>query len=148
MLVQRPSCGKSCYHNNYHSKKMVITFPGLFLRFAIVAGIQSVSFTSGENKRVKQRRINTVDFILVVMVGGFVSSFLREVQSTIEKRCRLPRDPTRIPWEKQITQFSAMFRTDDSGGKKWPLSLTYAQCSSLRLNLMPQFFFLSSAVHI
>ena len=64
---------------------MVITFPGLFLRFAIVADIQSVSFTSGENKRVKQRRINTVDFILVVMASGFVSSFLREVQSTIDR---------------------------------------------------------------
>ena len=31
------------------------------------------------------KRINTVDFILVVMVGGFVSSFLREVQSTIDR---------------------------------------------------------------
>ena len=42
-------------------------------------------FSSSENKSVKQRRINTVDFILVVMAGGFVSSFLREVQSTIDQ---------------------------------------------------------------
>ena len=69
----------------YNKKKMVITFPCLFLPFAIVEDIQSVSFTSSENKSVKQRRINTVDFILVVMAGGFVSSFLREVQSTIDQ---------------------------------------------------------------
>ena len=46
-----------------------------------------------------------------------------------------------FPGKNKITQFSAMFRTDDSGGKKWPLPLTYAQCSSLRLNLLPQLFF-------
>ena len=62
---------------------MVITFPRLPLKTPDV--VQSVSFTSSENKSVKQRRINTVDFILVVMAGGFVSSFLREVQSTIDK---------------------------------------------------------------
>ena len=64
---------------------MVITFPRLLLPFVSVPDIQSVSFTSSENKSVKQRRINTVDFILVVMAGGFVSSFLREVQSTIDR---------------------------------------------------------------
>ena len=71
--------------NGLQKKKMVITFPRLFLPFAIFADIQSVSFTSSENKSVKQRRINTVDFMLVVMAGGFVSSFLREVQSTIDQ---------------------------------------------------------------
>ena len=69
----------------YNKKKMVITFPRLYLPVAALAAIQSVSFTSSENKSVKQRRINTVDFILVVMAGGFVSSFLREVQSTIDQ---------------------------------------------------------------
>ena len=34
-----------------------------------------------------------------------------------------------------------MFRTGDSGGKKWPLPLTYAQCSSLRLNPCVSIFF-------
>ena len=58
---------------------MVNTFPRLPL--LAYAPIQSVSFTSSENKCVKQRRINTVDFILVVLAGGFESSFLREVQS-------------------------------------------------------------------
>ena len=64
---------------------MVITFPPLYLSYIAPAEVQSVSFTSSENKSVKQRRINTVDFILVVMAGGFVSSFLREVQSTIDR---------------------------------------------------------------
>ena len=64
---------------------MVITFPRLPLPYTAPDDIQSVSFTSSENKSVKQRRINTVDFILVVMAGGFVSSFLREVQSTIDQ---------------------------------------------------------------
>ena len=58
---------------------MVITFPRLPLLYTAPDDTQSVSFTSSENKSVKQRRINTVDFILVVMAGGFVSSFLREV---------------------------------------------------------------------
>ena len=69
----------------YNKKKMVITFPWLFLPYIAPDDIQSVSFTSSENMNVKQRRINTVDFILVVMAGGFVSSFLREVQSTIDQ---------------------------------------------------------------
>ena len=64
-------------------KKMVITFSRLPLEE--YAPIQSVSFTSSENKCIKQRRINTVDFILVFMAGGFVSSFLREAQSTIDR---------------------------------------------------------------
>ena len=55
---------------------MVITFPRLALPFTANDGIQSVSFTSSENKSVKERRINTVDFILVVMASGFVSSLL------------------------------------------------------------------------
>ena len=69
----------------YNKKKMVITFPWLFLPYIAPDDIQSVPFTSNENKNVKQRRINTVDFILAVMAGGFVSSFLREVQSTIDQ---------------------------------------------------------------
>ena len=49
---------------------MVITF--LFFPFITDdPPIQSVSFTSSENKCVKQRRIKTVDFIVVVMAGGF-----------------------------------------------------------------------------
>ena len=64
---------------------MVITFPRLPLPYIAPADVQSVSFTSSENKSVKQRRINTVDFILVVMADGFVSSLLREVQSTIDQ---------------------------------------------------------------
>ena len=64
---------------------MVITFSGLGVEFIISAEMQSVSFTISENKCVKQRRNNTVDFILVVVAGGFVSSFLREVQSTIDR---------------------------------------------------------------
>ena len=63
---------------------MVITFPRLFSPYITFDDIQLVSFTSSENKCVKQRRISTVDFILVA-VGGFVSSFLREVQSTIDR---------------------------------------------------------------
>ena len=62
---------------------MVITFPRLPL--LTDSPIQSVYFTSSENKCVKQRRINTVHFILVVLAVGFVSSFLREVQSTIDR---------------------------------------------------------------
>ena len=64
---------------------MVNTFSRLYLPLKTPDVVQSVSFTSSENKSVKQRRINTVDFILVVMAGGFVSSFLREVQSTIDQ---------------------------------------------------------------
>ena len=55
------------------------------MEFTILDEIQSVSFTISENKCVKQRRINTLDSILVVVAGGFVSSFLREVQSTIDR---------------------------------------------------------------
>ena len=59
---------------------MVITFPRLpFFPITTPEDTQSVSFTSSKNKSVKQRTTNTVDFILVVMAGGFVSSFLREV---------------------------------------------------------------------
>ena len=61
------------------TKKMVITFQ-FFPFITDDPPIQSVSFTSSENKCVKQRRINTVDCILVVMAG-----FLREVQSTIDR---------------------------------------------------------------
>ena len=38
----------------------------------------------------------------------------------MEKRCRLPRDPTRIPGEKQNYLVQYFFRTDDSGSE-WPL---------------------------
>ena len=64
---------------------MVITFSGLGVKFTRFDEIQSVSFTISENNCVKQRRINTLDSILVVVAGGFVSSFLREVQSTIDR---------------------------------------------------------------
>ena len=95
-------------------KKMVITFSRLPLKE--YAPIQSVSFTSSENKCIKQRRINTVDFILVFMAGGFVSSFLREAQSTIDRAaltrvsfykpvsylCHAPGMPCRQHFKKNI----------------------------------------------
>ena len=80
-------------------KKMVITFSPLPLEE--YAPIQSVSFTSSENKCIKQRRINTVDFILVFMAGGFVSSFLREAQSTIDRAAL-----TRVSFYKPVSSYA------------------------------------------
>ena len=54
---------------------MVITFP-LFPFVTENAPIQSVSFTSSENKSVKQRRINTVDFILERCYGRWFCELL------------------------------------------------------------------------
>ena len=64
---------------------MVITF--LFFPFITDdPPIQSVSFTSSENKCVKQRRINTVDFIVVVMAGGFKGGDLTFFSDMTRKR--------------------------------------------------------------
>ena len=57
-------------------KKMDITFTGLRFPYTTDPPIQSVSFTSSENKCAKQRRINTVDFILERCYGRRFCEFL------------------------------------------------------------------------